>query len=248
MATSLRTPRPAVLLLLSLLCLPALACGSHDDDGGSGGTSTSGGGVAASGGGIIGGSTSDGSTSDGSTAGGTGDTGDGGSTGGSGDAGGGSDTGAGGDVGGGHNGGGKVPTSPLRIPAINYKGLPFDAVTDFGKQTWESIRNDVRTACKDGTVCLKLERLYSVDLPASETATVSECGFVKISPAAGREIDRGAPLTIIGLGPCLGGTPGEGSPPETPPPDSPTPESPSPDGAPPDDSVSVSPPSIAPAP
>ncbi|QEU93190.1 hypothetical protein CP970_21705 [Streptomyces kanamyceticus] len=141
-----------------------------------------------------------------------------------------------------------MPTSPLHIPAINYKGRPFDAVTDFGRQTWALIQNDVRTACKDGTVCLHLERLYSTSLPASETATVEECGFVKISPVAGTKVDRDSPLTIVGLGPCLGGTPGEGSPPETPPPDGSPSVSPSPDGAPPEDSVSVSPPSIAPAP
>ncbi|MFK4069511.1 hypothetical protein [Streptomyces sp. NPDC029674] len=204
---------------MSVLCLPALACGGHDDDGGSGGSSTSGGGVAASGGGIIGGSTSDGSTSDGSASDGAaseGSTSDGDTAGGGGD-----------------DGGGKVPTSPLHIPAINYKGRPFDAVTDFGRQTWELIQNDVRTACEDGTVCLRLERVYSTDLPASETETVEECGFVKIAPVAGTQVDRDSPLTIIGLGPCLGGTPGGGSPPESPPPGSPSPESPSPAGSPP---------------
>ncbi|MFE0178153.1 hypothetical protein ACFWZ2_38170 [Streptomyces sp. NPDC059002] len=241
MATSLRIPRSATLLLLSLLCLPALACGGDSDDDGS----TSGGGVAASGGGVIGGgSTTGGGTGDTGDSGANGDTGDSGysaSAGGSGDS---SDNsgGSSGDDGGDDGGDGKVPTAPLHIPPINYKGRPFDDVTDFGRQTWELIQNDVRTACKDGTVCLRLERLYSVDLPESETAGVAECGFVKISPVAGTKVDPQSPLTIIGLGPCLGGTPDDGSSPEesdpvTPPTDPETPSTVASDPVPPSTST-----------
>ncbi|MFD5322713.1 hypothetical protein [Streptomyces sp. NPDC127092] len=97
---------------------------------------------------------------------------------------------------GGKDGGGKP--GPLKIPEWGQNGALFDNST-FGKEKWASIQNMFIEACGDGTLCVRLERIYR-----SEDGVLVEgpCGYDHMDPAAGTRVQRGKDTTVFVVGVC----------------------------------------------
>ncbi|MFB9434896.1 hypothetical protein [Streptomyces showdoensis] len=111
--------------------------------------------------------------------------------------------------GGGSEGGDGGLPGPLRIPEWGRNGFLFDDDTATGRANWEDIKKLFEGACKDGTLCVVLERVYREE---SGALTDGPCGYDHVEPAAETLIERGGTVSVVGV--CGTDTEGPTDPPD----------------------------------
>ncbi|MFI8825563.1 hypothetical protein [Streptomyces sp. NPDC053431] len=95
---------------------------------------------------------------------------------------------------GGNDGGGKP--GPLKIPEWGRNGFLFDDRSGPGLANWKSLKKDFVDACGDGTLCVRLVRVYrTVDGQESE----GPCGYDHTEPRSGTWIKRGRTVYVVGV-------------------------------------------------
>ncbi|MFF6776784.1 hypothetical protein ACFY8W_25000 [Streptomyces sp. NPDC012637] len=95
---------------------------------------------------------------------------------------------------GGKDGGGKP--GPLKIPEWGANGFLFDDKSPLGKSNWRDVRRSFVEACKDGTLCVNLVRVYR-----TEDGRESEgpCGYDHMEPAGDTWVERGRTVYVVGV-------------------------------------------------
>ncbi|MFI6495589.1 hypothetical protein [Streptomyces sp. NPDC050564] len=115
---------------------------------------------------------------------------------GSGGSGGNGDGGGGSGSQGGTDGGGGAKPGPLKIPEWGRNGFLFDDNTDAGKANWAEINDLFIAQCKDGTLCVKLVRVYRTE---DGQPSVGPCGYDHVEPAADTWIRRDRTVYVVGV-------------------------------------------------